>query len=100
MCHPPTQLECSGHSSSEQKVDLWGGGELAQGRSCDGGRRAGVLLVPCSSQYLLGVFALQVSLDFVKSGSYELERMGVTYPAQAHTKSPFDPDNKRVKGFY
>ncbi|NXE23401.1 SARDH protein, partial [Ardeotis kori] len=41
-----------------------------------------------------------VSLDFVKSGSYELERMGVTYPARAHTKSPFDPDNKRVKGFY
>uniref|UniRef100_A0A8C5U2W9 Sarcosine dehydrogenase, mitochondrial n=1 Tax=Malurus cyaneus samueli TaxID=2593467 RepID=A0A8C5U2W9_9PASS len=41
-----------------------------------------------------------VSLDFVKSGSYELERMGVTFPARAHTKSPFDPDNKRVKGFY
>ncbi|XP_064027219.1 sarcosine dehydrogenase, mitochondrial isoform X3 [Pogoniulus pusillus] len=41
-----------------------------------------------------------VSLDFVKSGSYQLERMGETFPAQAHTKSPFDPDNKRVKGFY
>ncbi|KAM7092717.1 sarcosine dehydrogenase, mitochondrial isoform 4-T8 [Molossus nigricans] len=41
-----------------------------------------------------------VSLDFVKSGSYSLERMGVTYPAQAHVKSPFDPDNKRVKGIY
>ncbi|KFQ59801.1 hypothetical protein N334_04309, partial [Pelecanus crispus] len=32
--------------------------------------------------------------------SYQLERMGVSYPARAHTKSPFDPDNKRVKGFY
>ncbi|XP_064436101.1 sarcosine dehydrogenase, mitochondrial isoform X4 [Mirounga angustirostris] len=41
-----------------------------------------------------------VSLDFVKSGDYALERMGVTYPARAHLKSPFDPDNKRVKGFY
>ncbi|KAM9176625.1 sarcosine dehydrogenase, mitochondrial [Mergus octosetaceus] len=41
-----------------------------------------------------------VSLDFVKSGSYQLERMGVSYPAQAHTKSPFDPENKRVKGIY
>ncbi|KAM8796627.1 sarcosine dehydrogenase, mitochondrial [Eudromia elegans] len=41
-----------------------------------------------------------VSLDFVKSGTYELERMGVTYPARAHTKSPFDPDNKRVRGIY
>lgn len=44
--------------------------------------------------------ALQVSLDFVKSGSYQLERMGVSYPARAHTKSPFDPENKRVKGIY
>lgn len=44
--------------------------------------------------------ALQVSLDFVRSGSYELERMGVPYPAQAHTRSPFDPDNQRVKGIY
>lgn len=42
----------------------------------------------------------QVSPDFVKSGAYALERMGVTYPAQAHLKSPFDPDNKRVKGLY
>lgn len=41
-----------------------------------------------------------VSLDFVKSGDYALERMGVTYPARAHLKSPFDPDNKRVKGIY
>lgn len=44
--------------------------------------------------------APQVSLDFVKSGSYQLERMGVSYPARAHTKSPFDPENKRVKGIY
>uniref|UniRef100_A0A2K6FJX1 Sarcosine dehydrogenase n=1 Tax=Propithecus coquereli TaxID=379532 RepID=A0A2K6FJX1_PROCO len=41
-----------------------------------------------------------VSLDFVKSGDYALERMGVTYAARAHLKSPFDPDNKRVKGLY
>lgn len=41
-----------------------------------------------------------VSLDFVKSGEYALERMGVTYAAQVHLKSPFDPDNKRVKGIY
>ncbi|XP_005408513.1 PREDICTED: sarcosine dehydrogenase, mitochondrial isoform X1 [Chinchilla lanigera] len=41
-----------------------------------------------------------VSLDFVKSGDYVLERMGVPYTAQVHLKSPFDPDNKRVKGIY
>ncbi|XP_006863775.1 PREDICTED: sarcosine dehydrogenase, mitochondrial [Chrysochloris asiatica] len=41
-----------------------------------------------------------VSLDFVKSGDYTLERMGVTYAARAHVKSPFDPDNKRVRGIY
>lgn len=42
----------------------------------------------------------QVSPDFVKSGDYSLERMGVPHPARAHLKSPFDPDNKRVKGVY
>uniref|UniRef100_A0A4X1SY23 Sarcosine dehydrogenase, mitochondrial n=1 Tax=Sus scrofa TaxID=9823 RepID=A0A4X1SY23_PIG len=41
-----------------------------------------------------------VSWDFVKSGDYALERMGVAYPAQAHLKSPFDPGNRRVKGIY
>lgn len=41
-----------------------------------------------------------VSPDFVKSGDFSLERMGEVYPARAHLKSPFDPDNKRVKGIY
>nr|XP_008122619.1 PREDICTED: sarcosine dehydrogenase, mitochondrial [Anolis carolinensis] len=41
-----------------------------------------------------------VTPDFVKSGKYMLERMGVAYQAKAHTRSPFDPDNKRVKGIY
>ncbi|KAM5328827.1 sarcosine dehydrogenase, mitochondrial isoform 2-T2 [Glossophaga mutica] len=41
-----------------------------------------------------------VSPDFVRRGDYSLERMGVAYPARAHLKSPFDPDNKRVKGVY
>ncbi|XP_063000498.1 sarcosine dehydrogenase, mitochondrial [Elgaria multicarinata webbii] len=40
------------------------------------------------------------SLDFVRSGEYQLERMGVPYAAKAHTKSPFDPENRRVKGDY
>lgn len=42
----------------------------------------------------------QVSADFIKSGDFTLERMGVTYKAKAHLKSPFDPENKRVKGIY
>lgn len=41
-----------------------------------------------------------VSADFIKSGEFTLERMGVTYKAKAHLKSPFDPENKRVKGIY
>ncbi|XP_018419212.1 PREDICTED: sarcosine dehydrogenase, mitochondrial-like [Nanorana parkeri] len=41
-----------------------------------------------------------VSLDFVRNGEYALERMGVTYTAEAHLKSPFDPNNNRVKGIY
>lgn len=41
-----------------------------------------------------------VSPDFVRSGKFTLERMGVVYEATAHLKSPFDPENKRVKGIY
>lgn len=41
-----------------------------------------------------------VTTDFVKQGEYSLERMGVSYPAKVHLKSPFDPSNKRVKGIY
>ncbi|XP_043543238.1 sarcosine dehydrogenase, mitochondrial-like [Chiloscyllium plagiosum] len=41
-----------------------------------------------------------VTPDFVKSGEYLLERMGICYPAKVHLKSPFDPNNKRVKGIY
>ncbi|KAK7126088.1 hypothetical protein R3I93_021462 [Phoxinus phoxinus] len=41
-----------------------------------------------------------VSPDFVRSGEFTLERMGVTYRATAHLKSPFDPENKRLKGIY
>ncbi|XP_069039360.1 sarcosine dehydrogenase, mitochondrial [Lepisosteus oculatus] len=41
-----------------------------------------------------------VSPDFIRNGHFALERMGVTYEAVAHLKSPFDPENKRVKGIY
>ncbi|XP_077478236.1 sarcosine dehydrogenase, mitochondrial [Stigmatopora argus] len=41
-----------------------------------------------------------VSADFIKNGDFTLERMGVTYKAKAHLRSPFDPENKRVKGIY
>ncbi|XP_014889376.1 sarcosine dehydrogenase, mitochondrial [Poecilia latipinna] len=41
-----------------------------------------------------------VSADFIKTGEFTLERMGVAYKAKAHLKSPFDPENKRVKGIY
>ncbi|XP_077162881.1 sarcosine dehydrogenase, mitochondrial isoform X2 [Paroedura picta] len=41
-----------------------------------------------------------VTTEFVKMGDYSLERMGVSYPAKAHMKSPFDPENKRVRGIY
>uniref|UniRef100_A0A673APW3 Sarcosine dehydrogenase n=1 Tax=Sphaeramia orbicularis TaxID=375764 RepID=A0A673APW3_9TELE len=41
-----------------------------------------------------------VSADFIKTGEFTLERMGVTYKAKAHIRSPFDPENNRVKGIY
>ncbi|KAF0876092.1 SARDH protein, partial [Crocuta crocuta] len=50
--------------------------------------------------YIRNPSGQSVSLDFVQSGDYALERMGVAHPARAHLKSPFDPDNRRVKGIY
>ncbi|XP_068608878.1 sarcosine dehydrogenase, mitochondrial-like [Brachionichthys hirsutus] len=41
-----------------------------------------------------------VTNDFIERSEFTLERMGVTYKAKAHLKSPFDPENKRVKGIY
>ncbi|XP_029024768.1 sarcosine dehydrogenase, mitochondrial [Betta splendens] len=41
-----------------------------------------------------------VNADFIKSGHFTLERMGVTFKAKAHLKTPFDPENQRVKGIY
>uniref|UniRef100_A0A673XKI0 Sarcosine dehydrogenase n=1 Tax=Salmo trutta TaxID=8032 RepID=A0A673XKI0_SALTR len=42
----------------------------------------------------------KVNADFIKSGKFALERMGVVYEAKPHLKSPFDPSNNRVKGIY
>lgn len=41
-----------------------------------------------------------VSLDYMNSGTYHLERMGQLLPVTFHQRSPFDPTNKRVKGIY
>ena len=41
-----------------------------------------------------------VKMDFLKSGAYTIERMGQELQATIHTKTPFDPQNKRVKGIY
>lgn len=41
-----------------------------------------------------------VTMDYLRSGTYQLEHMGELLPATLHTKSPFDPSNLRVKGRY
>src|SRR6218665_1785949 len=41
-----------------------------------------------------------VTNDFMKSGTYFLEHMGIMLPAKIYTQSPFDPKNQRVKGVY
>ena len=41
-----------------------------------------------------------VTSEWLKEGNYELERMGIKYKATYHSRSPFDPDNKRIKGIY
>ena len=41
-----------------------------------------------------------VTTDYVKTGQYSIEHLGEAIPARVHLRSPFDPENKRVKGIY
>lgn len=54
----------------------------------------------CTLAFYFSLALSQVNADFIKSGKFALERMGVVYEAKPHLKSPFDPSNNRVKGIY
>lgn len=41
-----------------------------------------------------------VTKDFVKNGKYQIEVMGELYDADVYLKTPFDPENRRIEGFY
>ena len=41
-----------------------------------------------------------VTTDYIKTGHYCIEHLGETMPAHVHLRTPFDPENKRVKGIY
>lgn len=41
-----------------------------------------------------------ITNDFIESGEYEVEILGVRHNANVHLKSPFDPENKRLQGIY
>jgi len=43
---------------------------------------------------------LPVTTDYLQRGNYAIEHLGHVVPAQIHLKSPFDPENRRVKGIY
>jgi len=43
---------------------------------------------------------LPVTKEFLETGDFRVESMDVQYAARVHLKSPFDPQNKRVQGFY
>lgn len=41
-----------------------------------------------------------VTNDFLESGKYEIEVMGKQHNAKLYLKSPFDPVDERVQGYY
>lgn len=55
---------------------------------------------PFSTHKLVRAARHLVSSDFMKSGDYSLQRIGVAYLTRAHQKSSFGPNNKKVKGSY
>ena len=38
--------------------------------------------------------------NWLSAGNYEIEALGVRYPATLHLKSPFDSKNLRIQGEY
>ena len=42
----------------------------------------------------------KVTNDWLSEGEYEIEAMGIRYPATLHLKSPFDAKNMRINGEY
>mmetsp|Transcript_26944 Transcript_26944/g.69709 ORF Transcript_26944/g.69709 Transcript_26944/m.69709 type:complete len:897 (-) Transcript_26944:172-2862(-) len=42
----------------------------------------------------------KVTNAWLEQGEYAIQDKGVSHPATLHLKSPFDPENKRIKGIY
>ena len=42
----------------------------------------------------------KVTNDWLSAGQYDIEAMGVRYPATLQLKSPFDAGNLRIQGKY
>nr|XP_033339035.1 sarcosine dehydrogenase, mitochondrial [Megalopta genalis] len=62
-----------------------------QGYSCDNAIGRGFVKHPNGEN---------ITDEFLKNGNYEIEVMGKRYKAESYLKSPFDPQNKRIKGIY
>lgn len=41
-----------------------------------------------------------ITNEYLQTGTYEIEIMGEKYPANIYLQSPFDPQNKRLRGIY
>jgi sarcosine dehydrogenase len=41
-----------------------------------------------------------IDIDYIKSGTYQIEVMGKLYDADVHLRSPFDPKGRRILGDY
>ena len=42
----------------------------------------------------------RVTPAWLRAGNYSIEIKGTHYPATFHAKTPFDPENLRIKGIY
>lgn len=55
---------------------------------------------PIGTGYVTHPDGQNVTDEFLSDGKYQLEVMGQLYDAKLHLRSPFDPENDRVKGLY
>lgn len=52
------------------------------------------------SRYVANPDGSPVTKEFVKSGKYQIEVMDELHDADVYLRTPFDPENRRIDGFY
>lgn len=91
--------------SLKDKIPLWGLETVYRNGEIVGHLRRGewahTLNCAIGQSYIKRVGSgLPIDVEYIKSGSYQIESLGKLYDAEIHLRSPFDPKGLRIQGIY